>query len=172
MGIEIERKFLVHETEWENVRKPEGEFYRQGYLLSDPAKTIRVRQTPTKGFLTIKGISVGASRPEFEYEISFAEAGDLLDEFTKISLSKIRYKIRFGNHLWEVDEFLGENEGLLIAEIELAKEDEKFSLPSWIGQEVTGEQQYYNSNLISSPFKNWLKQSGEENLSENTSEKM
>ena len=172
MGIEIERKFLVHKVEWENLIKPEGEFYRQGYLLSDPSKTIRVRQTPKKGFITIKGISVGASRSEFEYEIPFAEAGELLDEFTKISLSKIRYKIWNEKHVWEVDEFLGENEGLLIAEIELSKEDEKFSTPSWIGKEVTGEQQYYNSNLINSPFKDWIKKSVETNSSDNTMEKM
>ena len=155
MGIEIERKFLVRQEIWAQLEKPDGEFYRQGYLLTDPTKTIRVRQTSEKGFLTIKGISVGASRAEFEYEIPQEEAKDLLDQFSVSELSKIRYKILFENKLWEVDEFLGENEGLMVAEIELQSEDETFSTPNWIGEEVTGEEKYYNSNLTLLPFKNW-----------------
>ena len=155
MGIEIERKFLVKQEIWAQLEKPDGEFYRQGYLLTDPTKTIRVRQTSEKGFLTIKGISVGASRAEFEYEIPQEEAKDLLDQFSVSELSKIRYKILFENKLWEVDEFLGENEGLMVAEIELQSEDETFSTPNWIGEEVTGEEKYYNSNLTLLPFKNW-----------------
>ena len=123
--------------------------------MTDPTKTIRVRQTSEKGFLTIKGISVGASRAEFEYEIPQEEAKDLLDQFSVSELSKIRYKILFENKLWEVDEFLGENEGLMVAEIELQSEDETFSTPNWIGEEVTGEEKYYNSNLTLLPFKNW-----------------
>mgnify|MGYP000885915320 CR=1 FL=1 len=155
MGIEIERKFLVNQEIWNKLEKPHGEFYRQGYLLTDPTKTIRVRQTSEKGFLTIKGISVGASRAEFEYEIPHGEAKELLDQFSVSELSKIRYKILFENKLWEVDEFLGENEGLMVAEIELQSEDETFCIPDWIGQEVTGEEKYYNSNLTLLPFKNW-----------------
>lgn len=155
MGIEIERKFLVNKELWNECEKPAGEFYRQGYLLTDPSKTIRVRQTSDKGFLTIKGISVGASRSEFEYEIPFDEAKELLDQFSVSELSKIRYKILFEEKLWEVDEFLGENEGLMVAEIELKSENEKFKLPDWIGKEVTGEDQYYNSNLTLNPYKNW-----------------
>lgn len=155
MGIEIERKFLVNHEIWNELEKPEGEFYRQGYLLTDPTKTIRVRQTSEKGFLTIKGISVGATRAEFEYEIPHEEAKELLDQFSVSELSKIRYKILFENKLWEVDEFLGENEGLMVAEIELESEDETFSIPKWIGKEVTGEKKYYNSNLTQLPFKNW-----------------
>ena len=155
MGIEIERKFLVRQEIWAQLEKPDGEFYRQGYLLTDPTKTIRVRQTSEKGFLTIKGISVGASRAEFEYEIPQEEAKDLLDQFSVSELSKIRYKILFENKLWEVDEFLGENEGLMVAEIELQSEDETFTIPDWIGEEVTGEEKYYNSNLTLLPFKNW-----------------
>ena len=155
MGIEIERKFLVKQEIWAQLEKPDGEFYRQGYLLTDPTKTIRVRQTSEKGFLTIKGISVGASRAEFEYEIPHEEAKELLDQFSVSELSKIRYKILFENKLWEVDEFLGENEGLMVAEIELQSEDETFSTPNWFGEEVTGEEKYYNSNLTLLPFKNW-----------------
>ena len=155
MGIEIERKFLVNEDLWKKYEKPPGEFYRQGYLLTDPTKTIRVRQTSDKGFLTIKGISVGASRAEFEYEIPFEDAKELLDQFSVSELSKIRYKVLFEEKLWEVDEFLDDNEGLMVAEIELKSEDEKFTHPAWIGREVTGENQYYNSNLTLLPFKNW-----------------
>lgn len=155
MGIEIERKFLVKQEIWAQLEKPDGEFYRQGYLLTDPTKTIRVRQTSEKGFLTIKGISIGASRSEFEYEIPQEEAKDLLDQFSVSELSKIRYKILFENKLWEVDEFLGENKGLMVAEIELKSEDETFTIPNWIGEEVTGEEKYYNSNLTLLPFKNW-----------------
>ncbi len=155
MGIEIERKFLVNQEIWDELEKPVGEFYRQGYLMVDPEKTIRVRQTSQKGFLTIKGISIGASRSEFEYEIPRTEAKELLDQFSVSELSKIRYKILFENKLWEVDEFLGDNEGLMVAEIELQSEDESFRSPDWIGQEVTGEEKYYNSNLTQLPFKKW-----------------
>lgn len=155
MGIEIERKFLVNKNSWQKVKKSAGELYRQGYLLTDPNKTIRVRQTFDKGFLTIKGISVGATRAEFEYEIPFDEAKELLDRFSVAELSKIRYEIFFDDKLWEVDEFLDKNEGLIIAEIELKNENEKFSLPVFIDKEVTGEQKYYNSNLTLSPYKFW-----------------
>lgn len=155
MGIEIERKFLVNKTKWQQVEKPAGEFYRQGYLLTDPNKTIRVRQTSDKGFLTIKGISVGATRAEYEYEIPVGEAKELLDQFCVAELSKIRFKISVGQHVWEVDEFLGNNTGLLVAEIELTSEDEIFTLPDWIDSEVTGDEKYYNSNLVTHPYKDW-----------------
>ncbi|WHF53090.1 CYTH domain-containing protein [Chryseobacterium gotjawalense] len=155
MGIEIERKFLVNKTKWQQLEKPAGEFYRQGYLLTDPNKTIRVRQTSDKGFLTIKGISVGATRAEYEYEIAVGEAKELLDQFSVAELSKIRFKISVGGHVWEVDEFLGNNAGLLVAEIELTSEDETFTLPDWIDSEVTGDEKYYNSNLVNDPYKDW-----------------
>lgn len=155
MGIEIERKFLVNHDQWEQLVKPVGEFYRQGYLLTDPQKTIRVRQTSDKGFLTIKGISVGATRAEFEYEIPFEEAKELLDQFAVAELSKIRFKIAIENHIWEVDVFSGNNQGLIVAEIELKSENEKFVLPTWIDREVTGEEKYYNSNLVTKPYSDW-----------------
>lgn len=157
MGVEIERKYLVHQDEWMQLEKPEGEHYRQGYLLTDPTKTIRVRQTSNKGFLTIKGISVGATRPEYEYEIPFGEAQELLDQFAVAELSKIRYLIKFEGKVWEVDEFLGDNKGLMVAEIELESENEFFQVPVWIDREVTGEEKYYNSNLTIHPFKDWKK---------------
>lgn len=155
MGVEIERKFLVNNALWNKLEKPEGDFYRQGYLLTDPKKTIRVRQTSDKGFLTIKGISVGATRAEYEYEIPFAEAKELLDHFAVAELSKIRYKISIDNHIWEIDVFSGKNEGLIVAEIELKSEDEKYGIPNWIAEEVTGEEKYYNSNLVTIPYKHW-----------------
>lgn len=155
MGVEIERKFLVNKEKWNLLDKPDEQFYRQGYLSTDPNKTIRVRQTDTNGYLTIKGLSVGASRPEFEYEIPINDAEQLLDKFSTSSLTKIRYKIVFRNKVWEVDEFLGDNLGLIVAEIELTSEGEQFELPDWLETEVTGEEKYYNSNLSTNPFKNW-----------------
>ena len=155
MGQEIERKYLVDQSEWQQIDKPTGQLYRQGYLLTDPNKTIRVRQTLDKGFLTIKGLSIGATRPEYEYEIPFAEAKELIDNFSISELSKIRYKILHDNKVWEVDEFLGNNMGLIVAEIELTSEDEKFSIPKWIDKEVTGQEKYYNSNLTIEPYENW-----------------
>lgn len=156
MGIEIERKFLVNHAQWDQLERPLGEFYRQGYLLTDPQKTIRVRQTADKGFLTIKGISVGATRAEYEYEIPFEEAKELLDQFAVAELSKVRYKISLGNHIWEVDVFSSKNQGLIVAEIELKSEDETFDIPDWIDREVTGEERYYNSNLVTEPFEDWI----------------
>lgn len=155
MAQEIERKFLVNHSKWQQIEKPIGNLYRQGYLLTDPTKTIRVRQTTERAFLTIKGLSVGATRPEYEYEIPLNDAKELLDNFSTSELSKIRYEIMYDNKIWEVDEFLGDNAGLLVAEIELETEDEKFNLPSWIDQEVTGQDKYYNSNLTIEPYKNW-----------------
>ena len=155
MGQEIERKFLINHSKWLKVEKPIGNHFRQGYLLTDPTKTIRVRQTSEKGFLTIKGLSVGATRLEYEYEIPIDEAKELLNNFVVSELSKIRYNIIFEGKLWEVDEFLGDNLGLIVAEIELKSEDEKFEIPDWIDREVTSEEKYYNSNLTLHPYKNW-----------------
>ena len=155
MGIEIERKFLVKKEKWKELEKPSGELYRQGYLLTDPNKTIRVRQTSAKGFLTIKGLSVGATRPEYEYEIPFEEAKELLDQFAIAELSKIRFKIIIDQHVWEVDEFFGNNKGLIVAEIELSNEEEKFNIPDWIDREVTHEEKYFNSSLVIHPYQNW-----------------
>ncbi|WP_343524672.1 CYTH domain-containing protein [Pedobacter sp.] len=155
MGKEIERKFLIDQQKWDNLGKPEGKLLRQGYLLTDKDKTIRVRATESKGFLTIKGQTIGATRSEYEYEIPVAEAIELLDNFSVSELSKTRYEITFNGKLWEVDVFLGDNKGLIVAEIELESEDETFDLPDWVGVEVTGEEKYYNANLTIRPFKRW-----------------
>ena len=155
MPIEIERKYLVNKTKWNETDKPQGQFFRQGYLLTDPNKTIRIRVTDSKGYLTIKGLSIGTTRPEFEYEIPKDEAEQLLNMFTISDLTKVRYKILVNENLWEVDEFLGDNEGLIVAEIELQSEEEAFVLPIWAEKEVTGEDKYYNSTLSILPYKNW-----------------
>ncbi|MFT3679688.1 MAG: CYTH domain-containing protein [Ferruginibacter sp.] len=155
MGKEIERKYLVDHMKWQQAEKGRGEIYRQGYLLTDPGKTIRVRLTESAGYITIKGLSVGAVRPEYEYEIPAGDAKELLDQFAIAELSKTRYKIMFGNKTWEVDVFAGRNEGLIVAEVELESEDEAIEIPAWITKEVTGDEKYYNSNLTQHPFKNW-----------------
>lgn len=153
MALEIERKFLVSEGAWRNEQ---GAKYRQGYLNSNKERTVRVRIIADKGFLTVKGISRGAVRVEYEYEIPGAEAKAMLDDLCeKPLIEKIRYKTVFKGLVWEVDEFFGENQGLIIAEVELESEDQKFIKPEWIGEEVTGDQKYFNANLIHYPYSKW-----------------
>ena len=154
MGVEIERKFLVDGDAWRTLG--EATLLRQGYLSADPARTVRVRIDGERAFLTIKGKSVGASRGEWEYPIPVAETAELLDGLCQQPLvEKVRRRIAAGPHTWEVDEFLGANAGLVVAEIELASEDEAFDKPDWIGREVTGEARYFNSNLIRHPYSQW-----------------
>lgn len=155
MPLEIERKYLVDREKWQALSKREGQLYRQGYLVTDPAKSIRIRIAKTKGFLTIKGESSGATRAEYEYEIPVKDAEELLADFSVAELKKIRYKIMYKNKLWEVDDFYGENEGLLLAEIELKKENESFEIPEWITEEVTEDDRYYNVNLAQNPYGFW-----------------
>ncbi len=152
MGKEIERKFLVIGEEWRSVT---GTRYRQGYLSTVKERTVRVRTVNEKGTLTIKGVSQGATRQEFEYEIPFDEATQLLDLCEKPLIEKNRYKIEHNEMLWVVDEFFGENQGLLVAEIELESEDQAFSRPEWVGDEVTEDARYFNANLISHPYTKW-----------------
>ncbi len=155
MPVEIERKYLVDKEAWEKTQKGKGNYYRQGYLLTEADKTIRVRATDTEGFITIKGKSIGASRLEYEYPIPREEAIELLNNFSVSDIIKWRFKVDFKGKTWEIDEFLGENEGLIVAEIELNSEDETFEVPNWIGQEVTGDNRYFNSALSILPFKEW-----------------
>ena len=155
MPLEIERKYLVNLKKWQALTKPGAHYYRQGYILTGPKKTIRIRITETKCFITIKGESTGATRPEYEYEIPREDAEELLNNFCDAELEKNRYKIIYKKKLWEVDEFLGENEGLIIAEVELKEEDEIFEIPEWAANEVTGEEKYYNANLVQNPYQNW-----------------
>lgn len=154
MGIEIEKKFLLTGAGWKKLAS--GTTYRQGYLSTVKERTVRVRTIAGKGFLTIKGISVGASRLEYEYEIPLEDANSLLDELCeKPLIEKNRYKIEFSGFTWEVDEFFGENDGLVVAEIELESEDQSFDRPEWVGEEVTGDARYFNSNLIKKPYSQW-----------------
>ena len=154
MGMEIERKFLVRNNSWRVLAS--GTQYRQGYLNSAKERTVRVRTIDDKGFLTIKGITTGASRTEYEYEIPAADADAILSDLCeKPLIEKSRYKIDYEGFVWEVDEFFGENQGLIVAEVELESEDQKFEKPEWIGDEVTGDPKYFNSNLINHPYLKW-----------------
>lgn len=155
MAHEIERKFLVKG----DFKKFSNKSTRivQGYLSSVPERTVRVRIKGDKGFLTIKGIGniSGASRYEWEREIPTNEAEELLKICEPGVIDKTRYLVKVGNHTFEVDEFYGENNGLVLAEIELADESEKFEKPEWLGDEVTGDTKYYNSMLMKNPFTKW-----------------
>ena len=154
MGKETERKFLVQGDVWRSLAK--GTAYRQGYLNSAKERTVRVRTIADKGYLTVKGITTGATRAEYEYEIPVAEADAMLTDLCeKPLIEKNRYKIQAGSHVWEIDEFFGENQGLVVAEVELTSEDQAFQKPEWIGGEVTGDPRYFNSNLIKHPFTRW-----------------
>jgi CYTH domain-containing protein len=145
---EIERKFLVDPAAWEAVEKPQPLKIAQGYLLTDPKKTVRVRIKGSKGFLTIKGKTQGITRSEFEYEIPLSDAEELLRNFTDKALFKERYEIPYAGKIWEVDVFHGKLNGLVLAEIELQSEDEDFNKPIWATKEVSSDPSYYNAVLI------------------------
>lgn len=154
MPKEIERKFLIAQDGWKaGVQR--SSFFAQGYLSYDPERTVRVRETDTHGFLTVKGLTVGLSRDEFEYEIPKDEAATLLKMCEHPPIQKRRYFVEHEGHLWEVDIFEGANEGLEVAEIELRREDEEFVRPEWLGEEVSGDRRYSNSSLSLVPYKNW-----------------
>ena len=157
MGVEIERKFLPASEGWRGLGEPT--LMRQGYLCSDPVRTVRVRIEGERAVITIKSKSTGATRGEWEYEIPVPDAAELLGRLCEQPLvEKIRHRIVYGRHTWEVDEFLGGNAGLVVAEIELGSEDETFDRPDWIGREVTGDPRYYNSSLIRLPYSTWKDQ--------------
>jgi adenylate cyclase len=154
MGQEIERKFLLRGDTWRALAT--GTMYRQGYLNSVKERTVRIRTVGDKAFLTIKGISVGATRTEYEYPIPFDDCNAMLDTLAeKPLIEKKRYKIRCGELTWEIDEFFGDNSGLIVAEVELQREDQVFEKPDWIGAEVTGDPRYFNSNLVKHPYTKW-----------------
>ena len=154
MPQEIERKFLVKGEDW---REPgTGTPYRQGYLSTVPDRSVRVRLIRDKGYLTVKGITVGATRAEYEYEIPGVEAGEMLDNLCERPLiEKTRYRVEYQGLTWEIDEFGGDNAGLIIAEVELDEEDQAIMLPDWVGKEVTGDRRYYNASLIANPYIRW-----------------
>lgn len=154
--VEIERKFLVNSNEYLKSFTKQNRIV-QGYLSSDPKRTVRIRLKGQNGYLTIKGESneSGLTRFEWEKEISYSDAENLLRLCEKGVIDKIRYEVIVGVHVYEVDVFAKENEGLVIAEIELSSEEETFEKPNWLGKEVTGDERYYNSYLSKTPFKNW-----------------
>ncbi len=153
MGKEIERKFLVKEERWRP--KEEGVRIAQGYLSTVPERTVRVRIKGRRGYLTVKGKNEGISRKEFEYEIPLEDAEELLKLSESSILEKRRYQETVEGHIWEVDVFFGENEGLFLAEIELQYENESFKKPEWLGEEVSEDSRYYNSNLSRQPYRKW-----------------
>ena len=154
MGKEIERKFLVKGDGWRALAKPVK--YRQGYLSTVKERTVRVRTIDNKGYLTIKGITTGVTRAEYEYEIPAADADRMLTDLCeKPLIEKSRSTIALGGLNWEVDEFFGENQGLIVAEVELQSADQAVAKPAWVGQEVSGDPRYFNSNLIKKPFTRW-----------------
>jgi len=156
MAIEIERKFWIKNKNWKvAANTPKGTVIKQGYLSTDKERTVRVRIYGTKGFLTIKGKSVGMTRTEFEYEIPLEDAIELLQLSHQPIIEKVRYKIHLDNLIWEVDEFEGINEGLILAEVELESETQKVNIPNWAGDEVTGDIRFYNSSLVNNPFTQW-----------------
>jgi adenylate cyclase len=155
MGTEIERKFLVVGDDWRAGASGIG--YVQGYLSRDIARIVRVRQAGPSAYLTIKGIVEGASRPEFEYSIPLSDAQQLMNLCLRPLVEKTRYVIKFGGKRWEVDEFRGDNGGLVLAEIELSREDEPIEIPPWVGGEVSGDPRYFNSYLSEHPFAQWPK---------------
>lgn len=156
MAQEIERKFLVKSDAYK-LASFKNTHIVQGFLSSVPERTVRIRIKGEQGFITVKGISneSGVSRYEWEKEISIKEANELLSICEPGSIEKTRFDVEFGKHIFEVDEFYEENEGLVIAEIELSSEDEVYKKPDWLGLEVTGELKYYNSMLVKHPFKRW-----------------
>ena len=153
MGVEIERKFLVRDNSWREGTT--GVPYSQGYLSRTRGRTVRVRIAGAEAFLTVKGALQGHARPEFEYTIPVEEARELLSLCEGPIIEKVRYRIPAGSHVWEVDEFLGKNEGLVVAEVELSSQDEEICPPGWVGREVTGDSRYYNSNLTIHPYREW-----------------
>jgi len=153
MGSEIERKFLVRDDSWRAGAS--GVELRQGYLSSVKERTVRVRTVGERGWITVKGITRGIRRQEFEYEIPVADANEMLKLCERPLIEKIRYRVPCGGHIWEVDEFLGDNQGLVLAEVELADEAVEVELPAWAGEEVSGDPRYFNSSLVKAPWPGW-----------------
>ncbi|MBS1634930.1 MAG: CYTH domain-containing protein [Bacteroidetes bacterium] len=155
MAIEIEHKYLVDMNLWKLVKPEKSVDIKQAYLLTDPDKTIRVRTKGAQGYITIKGRAVASSRPEFEYEIPLEDAHELIRYFCTNLVEKTRHLVTFEGKTWEVDEFHGANNGLMVAEIELNAEDEVYAKPAWVGNNVTADSRYANSQLAVKPFMSW-----------------
>jgi adenylate cyclase len=155
MGVETERKFLVTDESWRE-QAHETRTLRQGYLAIDGSTIVRVRTDGKAAWVTIKGGQEGLTRPEFEYSVPAEDAEALLALCGGRLVEKIRHLVRFGGKLWEVDQFMGANEGLVVAEVELSGADEAFSRPNWLGAEVSGDPRYLNANLSLRPYTGWV----------------
>ncbi len=155
MGVEIERKFLVRHDAWRD-QADQGTLYRQGYLIGSEHASVRVRTEGQQAYLNIKSATLGVRRMEFEYPIPVDDANTLLETLCeKPLIEKIRYRIPQGDLVWEIDEFRGENAGLIVAEIELQSEQQTFSVPDWLGDEVSSDPRYYNVSLVKHPYRDW-----------------
>lgn len=157
MALEVEHKFLLANDGWRN-EVDRTVHYKQGYLGGGPLNSVRVRISDSHAWLNIKSATIGTSRQEFEYEIPLADANTILDELCRKPLiEKIRHFVQYRGHVWEIDEFMGDNAGLIVAEVELSQIGESFAKPAWLGAEVTDDLRYYNNNLSQNPYKNWNK---------------
>ncbi len=155
MGTEIERKFLVRDDRWRR-QADGGTVIRQGYLAGSERGSIRIRVAGDTATLNIKSATLGVRRLEYDYPIPMGEAQEMLDQLCeKPLIEKVRYRVPSSGHLWEVDVFTGANEGLVVAEIELEEEGESFDLPEWVGEEVSHDPRYYNTCLVSHPYREW-----------------
>lgn len=156
MNKEIERKFLVEDKNTDSWRNAIYSEIRQGYLSVDKQRTVRVRIAGSAAYLTIKGITEGATRAEYEYAISVSHAREMLDSLClRPQIEKRRHRVEYGGLIWEVDEFYGDNAGLIVAEVELKSAQQVFDKPSWAGKEVTDDPRYYNANLVDHPYTKW-----------------
>jgi len=154
MGIEIERKFLVTGDEWRALGRPV--LYRQGYLCLEPGRTVRVRTAAGGGYLSVKGPTAGLARAEYDYEIPLKDAEELLETLClRPLIEKYRYTFEVAGVTWEVDEFLGGNAGLVVAEVELDRGDREVPIPPWVGREVSDDRRYTNASLVRHPFSEW-----------------
>jgi adenylate cyclase len=157
MPQEIERKFLVKEDAWVAYSKPAPIVIQQGYIFADDTKSVRIRTKGDNAFLTIKQSVSEIIREEFEYSIPVEDAIYMLHKMANAVISKWRYEIQYSGQLWEVDVFHGDNEGLIVAEIELKSQDETFDMPEWVSEEVSSDPRYLNVHLAKRPFKTWAK---------------
>jgi len=155
MAVEIERKFLVKNDKWKAFVVSEAAM-KQGSLATLEKSSIRVRVADGRAHLNIKSVTLGIRRSEYEYEIPLGDGEEILAELTAGAvIDKVRYKVRCGEHIWEVDLFRGDNAGLIVAEVELNAEDESFEMPEWAGEEVSGDPRYYNASLVKHPYCDW-----------------
>ena len=156
MGIEIERKFLLNNSDWRN-EAGEPVRFRQGYLVGSDKSSVRVRIEGDKAYINIKSATLGIQRQEYQYSIPIDEAEEILNTLCgKPLIEKNRYYIKKNKHTWEIDEFFGDNQGLIVAEIELDHEDELFEKPGWLGEDVSDDTRYYNVCLVKHPYKDWM----------------